>query len=76
MDPEVRIRRLDLCFVASGSFDGFWEVGLILGPGRRVVVLLEAGGRVTGLSGEEFDPYHGDILASNGNIHDDLRRLM
>ncbi len=68
---------LDLCFVASGSFDGFWEVGLHpwdLAGG--VVVLLEAGGRVTGFSGEEFDPYHGDILASNGNIHDDLRRLM
>ncbi|MFA5653369.1 MAG: inositol monophosphatase family protein [Desulfomonilia bacterium] len=68
---------LDLCFVASGSFDGFWEVGLHpwdLAGG--VVVLLEAGGRVTGLSGEEFDPHHGDILASNGNIHNDLRRLM
>lgn len=68
---------LDLCFVAAGSFDGFWEVGLHpwdLAGG--VAVLLEAGGRVSGLSGEEFDPHHGDILASNGRIHDGLRGLM
>ncbi len=68
---------LDLCFVAAGSFDGFWEVGLHpwdLAAG--VVVLLEAGGRASGLSGEGFDPHRGDILASNGRIHSDLMRLM
>ncbi len=68
---------LDLCFVAAGSFDGFWEVGLHpWDMAAGVVVLLEAGGRASGLSGEELDPNNGDILASNGRIHDGLRRLM
>lgn len=68
---------LDLCFVASGSFDGFWEVSLKpWDMAAGVVILLEAGGRITGLCGEKFDLNHGNILASNGKIHDDLRGLM
>lgn len=68
---------LDLCFVASGSFGGFWEVSLKpWDMAAGVVVLLEAGGKVTGLHGEDFDLNNGDILASNGKIHDELGRLM
>lgn len=68
---------LDLCFVASGSFDGFWEVGLKpWDMAAGVVILLEAGGTVSGLDGSEFDLGRGDILASNGRIHQALTELM
>jgi myo-inositol-1(or 4)-monophosphatase len=71
---------LDLCMVARGWFDGFWEFKLKpwdLAAGALVVE--EAGGRITGPYGEAFDVDAGEILASNGRIHeqilDELRSL-
>ncbi|HPS93483.1 MAG TPA: inositol monophosphatase family protein [Deltaproteobacteria bacterium] len=68
---------LDLCHVAKGSFDAFWEMGLKpWDMAAGVVVLLEAGGKVTSLDGSPFDLFSGDILASNARVHDELVRLM
>ena len=71
---------LDLCMVARGWFDGFWEFKLKpwdLAAGALLVE--EAGGRVTGPYGDAFDVDAGEILASNGRIHeqilDELRGL-
>lgn len=62
---------LDLCYVAAGRFDGFWEGSLRpwdLAAGS--LILHEAGGRVTTLDGAPFASRCGNILATNGRIHD------
>jgi myo-inositol-1(or 4)-monophosphatase len=65
---------LDLCYVACGRFDGFWE--MCLNPWDTAagqLMVREAGGRVTGLDGGPFDIFNkGMIIATNGNIHDEL----
>jgi myo-inositol-1(or 4)-monophosphatase len=69
---------LDLAYVACGRLDGFWE--LHLAPwdvAAGVLLVAEAGGRVTDLAGgTDLDRLlHGrNIVASNGRVHDELRR--
>lgn len=68
---------LDLCYVACGRYDGFWELGLHpwdMASGAFVVE--ESGGEVTNLSGGEFTTYKGEIVASNNLIHDEMIRLL
>lgn len=64
---------IDLCFVADGTYEGFWE--------RRLhawdvcagsALILAAGGRVTALDGSAPRYHQGRVVASNGKIHDDL----
>jgi myo-inositol-1(or 4)-monophosphatase len=64
---------LDLCMVAAGWLDGYWE--------RRIqpwdvaagaLMVLEAGGRVTATDGGPFRAATGDAVASNGAIHEDI----
>ena len=65
---------IDLCAVAAGRIDGFWEQGLHpwdLAAGE--VLVREAGGRFTGWDGAEHQLAGGRTLASNGLIHDELR---
>jgi len=61
---------LDLCYVAAGRFDGFWEIKL--NPwdmAAGVVILREAGGRVTDFNGALHSIYEQELVASNGPIH-------
>ena len=61
---------LDLCFVAAGSFDGYWERNL--GPwdlAAGILIAREAGAKITGLRGEPFDMSTGNVLAANPKIH-------
>lgn len=61
---------LDLCYVASGRFDGFWEVAL--NPwdmAAGIVIVEEAGGKVTNFKGEAHSIYGKELVASNGRIH-------
>jgi myo-inositol-1(or 4)-monophosphatase len=61
---------LDLCDVAAGRFDGFWE--LRLAPwdvAAGALIAREAGGLVTGLEGERDVVRHGPIVAGNATIH-------
>lgn len=64
---------LDLCSVACGRFEGFWE--LKLNPWDKAagsLLVTEAGGRVSDLHGGAFD-LHGDpIFASNGRVHEEM----
>ena len=61
---------LDLCYVASGRFDGFWEVKLSpWDMAAGVVIVREAGGRITDLRGNTHSIYQPEIVASNGRIH-------
>jgi len=64
---------LDLACVASGRFDGFWEFNLNpwdLAAG--VLLVEEAGGQVSGFSGQPFRLQDRDVVATNGLIHADL----
>jgi myo-inositol-1(or 4)-monophosphatase len=68
---------LDIAYVAAGRMDGFWEQGLNAWDiAAGVLLVQEAGGRVTGLEGGPFVLGTGRILASNGLIHDDMRRVV
>ena len=62
---------LDLCYVACGRFDGFWEQKLqpwdVAGG---ALIVEEAGGCVTGVDGAPYGSRLGSVLATNGHIHD------
>jgi myo-inositol-1(or 4)-monophosphatase len=64
---------IDLAYVACGRFDGFWEARL--NPwdiSAGALLIEEAGGRVTALDGTPFDSRRGEIVASNGRVHDQM----
>lgn len=64
---------IDLCYVACGRYDGFWEFKLNpwdLAVG--VLLVQEAGGKVTDMSGGEFDLYGSEVVASNQLIHQEM----
>ena len=64
---------LDLCYVAAGRFDGFWEQHLkAWDVCAGALIVEEAGGRITGTDGSPFDIAGGHLVASNGRIHDDM----
>lgn len=77
-DKTQGVRRLgaasiDLCHVACGSIDGFWEFDLKpWDTAAGITIVSEAGGKVTRMDGELFNIYDDQILASNGIIHQDL----
>lgn len=74
----VPVRRLgsaamDLCWVAAGRFDGFYEHKLqAWDSAAGFLIVEEAGGRVTNFAGDRYSPYQPHIVASNGKIHDDM----
>jgi len=64
---------LDLCNVASGRFDGFWEFNLNpWDTAAGVLIVEESGGRVTRFDGSAFLLDSSETLASNGLVHDAL----
>jgi len=68
---------LDLSYVACGRFDGFWEMKLSpWDTAAAALIVEEAGGRVTGFSGEEFSNFKPRCLASNGSIHDEMLSIL
>jgi len=78
----IPVRRLgsaaiDLCWVAAGRFDGFYEHKLnAWDSAAGYLIVEEAGGRVTDFKGKTFDPYQPHIIATNGKIHDELVRVV
>jgi myo-inositol-1(or 4)-monophosphatase len=68
---------LDLCYVAAGRFDGFWELKLNpwdVAAGKLLVE--EAGGVVTDFGGSPLNIYGQETLASNGRIHEEMARVL
>jgi myo-inositol-1(or 4)-monophosphatase len=64
---------LDLCNVACGRFDGFWEFNLNpWDTAAGVLIIEEAGGRVSRFDGSPFRLDSSETLASNGLVHDAL----
>jgi len=65
---------LDFCFVAGGRLDGFWELSLSSWDmAAGAAILLGAGGRVTNFAGEPNILDAGNVVASNGRIHEAIR---
>ena len=68
---------LDMCYVACGRFDGFWELKLKpWDTAAAMLIIREAGGAVTDFSGKPFSMYSGETMASNGLIHDKMTRVL
>ena len=68
---------LDLAWVAAGRYDGFWEFGLQpWDVAAGIILVQEAGGFVTDVSGGARMLESGDILASNDRLNDDLGRAV
>jgi myo-inositol-1(or 4)-monophosphatase len=66
---------LDLCNVAAGRFDGFWEFNLNpWDTAAGVLIVEEAGGKVTRFDGAPFEIDSRETVASNGLIHEALLR--
>jgi myo-inositol-1(or 4)-monophosphatase len=68
---------LDLCYVACGRFDGYWELKLhAWDVAAGILIVEEAGGRVSDLAGGAPPASGREIVASNGRIHDALLQLL
>lgn len=68
---------LDLCYVASGRFDGFWEQHLSpWDTAAGFLVATEAGARTTVFSGGPYSIDRDEIVSTNGAIHDELLNLL
>jgi myo-inositol-1(or 4)-monophosphatase len=78
----IPVRRLgsaaiDLCWVAAGRFDGFYEHKLEAWDSAAGFLMVEeAGGKVTDFTGAPFSPYQPHILATNGLIHEEMLRYV
>ncbi len=82
MENTAGVRRpgsaaLDLSYVAAGRLDGFFEFGLeIWDTAGGTLMIQEAGGLITGLTGGESHLESGDVLAGNPKMHEALRVLL
>jgi myo-inositol-1(or 4)-monophosphatase len=68
---------LDLCYVACGRLDGYWEIDQSpwdIAAGSLIV--REAGGRMSDFRGGRFDAYAGETVASNGRIHGEILAVL
>lgn len=68
---------IDLCYIAAGRMDGFWERDLkpwdIAGG---ALIVEEAGGRITNMDGRPFASRGQDVLATNGLLHNDMLKVI
>ncbi len=68
---------LDLCYVACGRFDGFWELKLHpWDTAAGLVIVEEAGGKVTQIDGSKYSIYKNNIVASNSRIHKQMMNVL
>lgn len=68
---------IDLCYVACGRYDGFWELNLSpWDTAAGALIVIEAGGRISDFTGGQFSNYRAEIVASNGLIHDEMLQVL
>jgi myo-inositol-1(or 4)-monophosphatase len=68
---------IDLCYVACGRFDGFWELSLSpWDTAAGALIVTEAGGRLSDFSGGSFSNYRPQMVASNGAIHGSMLEVL
>jgi len=68
---------LDLCYVACGRFDGFWE--FCLNPwdtAAGVLIVDEAGGRTSKVDGSDYSVFHKELLSSNSRLHAQMVNIL
>ena len=67
---------LDLCSVACGQFEGFWEFGLKpWDTAAGILLVREAGGAISNFTGGPYHPGDRELLASNGLIHAEMQAI-
>lgn len=68
---------LDLCYLACGRYDGFWELGLApWDTAAGTVIVREAGGIVTNFFSNNYDIFQKDIIASNRYIYNEMEQIL
>jgi len=68
---------LDLCYVAAGRVDGFWELGLdIWDIAAGALMIKEAGGRISDFHGTDAYLQSGDVVAGSPKIYAGLSKLL
>ncbi|EPG74113.1 inositol monophosphatase family protein [Leptospira fainei serovar Hurstbridge str. BUT 6] len=68
---------LDICWVADGKFDAFWEEDLKpWDMTAAAAILLEAGGKLSTYDNNDFHPYVSNLVASNGKLHDRMIEIL
>ncbi|MCT7951633.1 inositol monophosphatase [Ancylothrix sp. C2] len=68
---------IDLAHIACGRLDGYWERGLQpWDVAAGVILIQEAGGKVSAYDGNKFDIHSGRILATNGHLHNSLSQAL
>ncbi len=68
---------LDLCFVAAGRAEGYWEESLKpWDTAAGLLILEEAGGMVTDFSDRRFNPYMNQVLGTNGLVHEAVLEIL
>ena len=80
-DITQGVRRLgtaavDLCHIACGKVDGFWEFDLQpWDTAAGILIVQEAGGIVTKMDGTDYSIHKPQLLATNGKIHAELLKF-
>lgn len=68
---------MDLCWLAIGRIDGFWELDLKpWDTAAATVIVREAGGKISRLNGQKFSITDRDLLASNGCLHRPMKEVL
>ena len=68
---------IDICYVACGIFDGYWELELYpWDTAAGIIILEEAGGKVSKFDGSEFSIFDKEIVSTNGHIHGELLKVL
>lgn len=68
---------IDLCWLAAGRIDGFWELGLQpWDTAAAVLIVEEAGGKVSRVDGRPYSVFHRDVLAANPKLHSRMRQVL
>jgi myo-inositol-1(or 4)-monophosphatase len=68
---------IDMCYVAAGRLDGFWEQGLKpWDTAAGAVIVKEAGGRLSTFQGEPYSPYLKTVVAANPFIHNAMIMIL
>ncbi len=68
---------LDLCYVAAGRAEAYWEESLHpWDTAAGLLIVREAGGRVTNFHGQPFNPYMKAVLATNGHVHEPVMKIL
>ena len=68
---------IDLCYIACGRLDGFWELQLKpWDTAAGKVIVEEAGGKITDYAGKPYSIYGSTVLATNGHIHSEMIEVL